>query len=160
MGRLRRLSHDIARPRIDEAKIDELVAMGFPPRQAKHELEVADGDVRRAAENMVHAVHGAKDWDHPDCPVCVREKHVVEWAEGKGRRSSSLAAQLSRITSRGTETVDESPFEDGGDGAGATRNGQEAGSPPPARRGSVSAMLRRPSIAEALRRMKSREARD
>lgn len=143
MGRLRRLSHDIARPKVEQSKIDELVSMGFPPRQSSHELSVTDGNVRRAAENMVHATHGAKDWNHPECPVCIRETRATEWAEGKGRRRSSLAGTLGRITSRGGD-VDESPFEDGD---------------APNRRGSVSAMLRRPSVAEALRRMKSREAR-
>lgn len=148
MGRLRRMSHDIARPHVDQNKIDELAAMGFPPRQASHELSITNGDVRKAAENMVHQVHGAKDWNHPDCPVCVRERTAAEWAEGKGRRRSSLAAQISRVTSRGTAPADDSPFaEDGEDRA------------PGARRGSVGVMLRRPSIAEALRRMKSREAR-
>lgn len=142
MGRLRRMSAEVFdRPVMHHAtpeNIDELVNMGFPRGPASRQLSMSNNDVRAAAEALVHAAH-PKDpsdpFNHPECPICVREKHNVSVAEG---RRSSISAALHRVTSRNTD--------DGADQA-----------PGDARRGSVGAMLRRQSVVEGLRRMTTRD---
>lgn len=140
MNRIRRFSHEVLerpeRPSDSQmtAGVAELVQMGFPHGPAKRQLALTNGNVQKAAESLVHAAHGTTHWDsHPDCPICVREQENVRVAEG--RRPS-----LSRVRSAGHpadgENKDEAP-----------------------RRGSVSAMLRRPSVADALRRMKSNDVK-
>ncbi|KAL1410480.1 hypothetical protein Q8F55_004493 [Vanrija albida] len=142
---VRRVSHDILErpvvPEPPESDIDELVNMGFPRNLAHRQLHLSRGNVKAAAESLVHSAHMAnvgatsKDaWNHPDCPICVRESNNVSIAEG---RRSSVAEALGRVRSR-----NDGPPE-----------------PSDRRRGSVGAMLRRPSVAAALQRMSTRDVK-
>lgn len=143
MARMRRMSAEVFdRPNLHSAtpeNIEELVNMGFPRGPASRQLSMSNNDVRAAAEALVHAAH-PKDpsdpYNHPECPICVREKNNVRVAEG---RRNSVSAAIHRVTSRNTDgsEPDQAPGE--------------------ARRGSVSAMLRRKSVAEGLRRMTTRD---
>ncbi|GMK59689.1 hypothetical protein CspeluHIS016_0802950 [Cutaneotrichosporon spelunceum] len=139
MNRMRRMSAEVFdRPHLQKAtpeNIDELVNMGFPRGPAERQLSMSNNDVRVAAEALVHAAH-PKDptdpYNHPECPICVREKNNVRIAEG---RRSSISAAIHRVTSRS--------------------EGEER--PADARRGSVSAMLRRKSVVDGLKRMTTRD---
>ena len=121
------------------ADVDSLVEMGFPRSLAERQLHLSGGDRQKAAEYLVHAAHprmsGADAFSHPDCPVCVRELNNIHIAEG---RRSSIAGMLDRVRSRNSD-------------AGHDMH------PTDARRGSVGAMLRRPSISAALARMTTRD---
>ncbi|WOO79112.1 uncharacterized protein LOC62_02G002648 [Vanrija pseudolonga] len=143
---VRRVSHDILeRPVVPEPPsedIDELVNMGFPRNLAQRQLHLSRGNKKAAAESLVHSAHMAnvsvssKDaWNHPDCPICVRESENVRISEG---RRGSVAEALGRVRSRGGDGVPE---------------------PTDRRRGSVGAMLRRPSVAAALQRMSTRDVK-
>ena len=129
--------------KVKEEDLDSLENMGFPRSVAARQLHLSGGDPKRAAEYLVHAAHpktrGGEAFSHPDCPVCVRELNNVRISE---QRRPSLAGMLDRVRSRGEKSDD----------------GQDA--PEPNRRGSVSAMLRRPSISAALARMRTRDVEE
>lgn len=112
--------------------------MGFPAGPAARQLQMSGGDERKAAEYLVHAAHPkppGDEWNHPECPVCVREAENVRVAH---LNAPSLTNMLGRIRSRNSDEGDKEPHEQ-------------------PRRGSVSAMLRRPSISAALARMTTRD---
>ncbi|BEI85615.1 hypothetical protein CcaverHIS002_0510160 [Cutaneotrichosporon cavernicola] len=141
MNRMRRMSAEVFdRPHLQQATsehVDELVNMGFPRGPAERQLNMSNNDVRAAAESLVHAAHpkdSTDPYNHPECPICVREKNNVRIAEG---RRSSVSAAIHRATSRGGEGDDQQPID--------------------GRRGSVGAMLRRKSVVEGLRRMTTRD---
>jgi hypothetical protein len=121
-----------------EAAVDQLVDMGFPRALAARQLHLSGNDPKKAAEYLVHAAHprqtGSEAFSHPDCPVCVREMENIRIAEG---RRSSVSGLLDRVRSRNSDAGDLEPHD--------------------ARRGSVGAMLRRPSISAALARMTTRD---
>lgn len=135
---VRRVSHSFSQKN-DPADVEKLVQMGFPRGLSERQLSACNGNVKQAAEYMVHAAHPPcpkEDlWNHPDCPICVREANNVRIANA---RAPSLGNVLERIRSR--------------DSAGEPVQTQHE------RRGSVGAMLRRPSISAALARMTSRDA--
>lgn len=140
-GFIRRLSHSFSyKP--NPADVDRLVDMGFPRKLAERQLTACHGDVQQAAEYMVHAAHppgpSEDQWNHPDCPICVREANNVRIANA---RRTSFTDVLARIRSR----------ESAGDKQEEQQDRQRE------RRGSVGAMLRRPSISAALARMTSRD---
>ncbi|CAK9785187.1 unnamed protein product [Cutaneotrichosporon oleaginosum] len=141
MNRMRRMSAEVFdRPHMQQAtpeNVEELVNMGFPRGPAERQLSMSNNNVRAAAEALVHAAHPkdpADPYNHPECPICVREKNNVRIAEG---RRSSVSAAIHRVTSRNEGDEDQQPHD--------------------LRRGSVSAMLRRKSVAEGLRRMTTRD---
>lgn len=145
MGRLRRMSQEVFdRPVVQNAtpeNVEELVNMGFPRGPAQRQLSFCNNDVRAAAEALVHAAHpkdSSDPYNHPECPICVRETNNIRVAEG---RRSSVSAAVHRVTSRG----------------GKSDDGHEPEQMPGERRGSVSAMLRRKSVVEGLRRMTTRD---
>lgn len=134
---VRRVSHSFTQ-KADPADVEKLVQMGFPRGLSERQLGACGGNVKQAAEYMVHAAHppGPKEdqWNHPDCPICVREANNVRIANA---RAPSLGNVLERIRSRDSAGKEHEPTHE--------------------RRGSVGAMLRRPSISAALARMTSRD---
>lgn len=153
-GFVRRLSHSFSHKN-DPASVEKLVEMGFPRRLAERQLSSCNGNVQQAAEYMVHAAHppGPKEdmWNHPDCPICVREKNNVAIAEA---RAPSLGNVLQRWRSRDSASAKADKEKDKDGAAATTTEGEQ---PALERRGSVGAMLRRPSISAALARMTSRD---
>jgi hypothetical protein len=137
---MRRLSHpSSARPEVaamHDQSVEQLVTMGFPRNLADRQLHLSNGDVTRAAESLVHAAHprtsSGEAFSHPECPVCVRELENIRISEA---RRPTIAGMLHRVRS----------------------NDADHDEPHAARRGSVSAMLRRPSISAALARMTTRD---
>lgn len=135
---VRRVSHSFTQ-KADPASVEQLVQMGFPRGLSERQLSACGGNVKQAAEYMVHAAHPPApkedQWNHPDCPICVREANNVRIANA---RRPSFGGVLERMRSRDS-------------------SGKDQHEPTHDRRGSVGAMLRRPSISAALARMTSRD---
>ncbi|KAL1406621.1 hypothetical protein Q8F55_008327 [Vanrija albida] len=161
---VRRVSHDLGNMghgrQPTDAEVDELVAMGFPRDVSKRQLQLCHGNVKQASEILVHNAHSGEE--HPECPVCTRSgehrsSRLATNANPSGSRmnfsgglvptsllgtsptrSAKPAAHPVTLPDVDDEHADRAPGGSGG--------------------GSVSAMLRRPSVADAIKRMTSRDA--
>lgn len=142
-----------------EAEIDELVAMGFPRDVSKRQLQLCHGNVKQASEILVHNAH--KGTEHPECPVCShtgdhRRSGLATNANPSGGRlnfSGGLVptSLLGTSPTRSAKPSHQHPVT-------LPEVGDEDRAPGGSGGASVNAMLRRPSVADAIKRMTSRDA--
>ncbi|KAL1407235.1 hypothetical protein Q8F55_006652 [Vanrija albida] len=138
-----------------EDNLQSLIDMGFPARAAKIQLKRSDNNPTDAAEHLVHVAHkpdtgaGGDPWGHPECPVCVRHSqqanaaenlhdYKLEHGKGVGNAIHSGAHSIGDALTSAVRKL----------GIGKDKEEGQTGSD--GRRGSVGAMLRRPSIKRGL----------
>lgn len=137
-----------------EDNLQSLIDMGFPARAAKIQLKRSDNNPTDAAEHLVHVAHrpdtgaGGNPWGHPDCPVCVRHTQQANAAENLHDYNLEHGKGVGNAIHSGAHSIGDAL-------TNAVRKlgigkGDKQESSSDARRGSIGAMLRRPSIKKGL----------